>query len=148
MSHNDYLQIRLPPYARSRKNETVYARLGGGDLANDAEEWVRVEKVISARMKMYTFRNDIALVKIAAGSQQVIQRAKEIPSSDAECLIYGYGSYQTNTITSNVIRYGRVNLISYERCEQILGRVIAPAPGTSQFCALGINGADACFGKF
>lgn len=127
----------------------MYARVGGGDLATDTEEWIQVEEIVSARMNAFTFQNDIALVKILFSRQQVIQRAKKMPLSGAECLIYGYGtaSYQTDTITSNVIRYGKVNLISYKKCEEILGRVTAPTPGTSQFCALGINGADACFGK-
>jgi Trypsin len=150
VSHNDYLQSLFPYFtARFRKNKTVYARVGGGDLASDSEEWMKVEEVVSARMNVYTFQNDIALVKIASGHQQVIQRAKKMPSNTAECVIYGYGtsSYQTNTITSNVVRYGRVNLISYKRCEEIVGRVTAPTPGTRQFCALGINGADTCFGK-
>jgi hypothetical protein len=115
-------------------------------LASDSVEWVRVEEIVSARMNVYTFQNDIALVKIA-GRQQVIQLAKKQPEKGAECIIYGYGSssYRTNTITSNVVRYGRVNLISYEQCEQILGRVTAPTLGSSQFCAIGIS--DACFGK-
>jgi Trypsin len=126
----------------------VYARLGGGDLTSDAEGWVKVEEIVSARMNLYTFQNDIALVKIPSGNQQVIQRAEKFPSEDAECLIFGYGSlsYRTNEITSNIIRYGRVNLISYERCEEIVGRVTAPSLGSSQFCALGINSADTCYG--
>lgn len=123
--------------------------MGGGDLARNSEEWMEVEEIVSARMNPFTFHNDIALVKVSFRLQQAIQRAIKMPSIGAECLIYGYGSlsYQTNTITSNIVRYGRVDLINYEQCEKILGRVTAPIPGTGQFCALGINGTDSCFGK-
>lgn len=120
-------------------------------MANDDAKWKKVEEIISASINVYTFQNDIALVKFGTSSQhqQVIQVAREMPSNNAECLIYGYGSinYNTNTITSNSIRYGRLNLISYELCEDILGRVTAPSEGQGQFCALGKNGVDGCNGE-
>lgn len=119
-------------------------------MRNDANEWIEVVKIFRARMNIYTFQKDIALVKLTSSSQQVIQRAIAMPkpSSDVECLIYGYGQYRTNKTLSNVVRYGRINIISYRECENILGRVTAPIYGSSQFCALGINGADACLGRF
>lgn len=100
-------------------------------------------------MNIYTFQNDIALVKIETEHQQVIQRAKEMPTNNAECLIYGYGSssHETNSVTSNTLRYGLVNPIGYDECEQILGRVTAPQSGLGQFCALGRKGVDACNGE-
>lgn len=132
-----------------RKNQTVYARVGGGDLAHDAAVWWRVDEIIPAGMNVYTFQNDIALARIEVGHQQVIQLASRMPANNAECLIYGYGSisYQTNTITSTAIRYGRVAPISHGKCEAILGRVMAPSKGTGQFCALGRSGVDACNGE-
>lgn len=121
-------------------------------MAGDNAKWERVEEIISAAMNVYTFQNDIALARIATEAglyQQVLRPAKAFPSNDAECLIYGYGSesYYANTITSNTVRYARVDLISYERCEAILGRVTAPSKGSGHFCALGRNGADACNGE-
>lgn len=105
-------------------------------------------KILSASFNIYTFQNDIALVKIDSGLQQVVQRSEETPNDNVECMIYGYGSvsYQTNTVISNNLRYGRVSVISFEQCEDILGRVSAPARGLGQFCALGKNGVDACNG--
>ena len=134
---------------RFRKNQSVYALIGGGYLASGSyDEWVLVEQIVSAKMNPYTFQNDIALVKIPQVPQQIIMRATKKPAADSDCLIFGYGSssYYASTVTSNVIRYARTNLISFERCEEIIGRVSAPMPG--QFCAYGINGSDACFGEF
>jgi Trypsin len=134
------------------RNETIYASFGGGATDNGAKWW-KVSEIISAKMNIYTLQNDIALVRIPVDveleHQQVIQCAKKMPSSEGECVIYGYGSssYETNTITSKAIRYGRVDLISYERCEEILGRVMSPTQGLGQFCALGRNGVDACNGE-
>lgn len=136
-----------------RKNRAIYALIGGGDLnANDAK-WCRVLEIVSADMNVYTFQNDIALVNIQIDSdishQQVIERAREMPTTRANCVIYGYGSisYYANTKTTNQLRYGRVHPISYDQCEILMGRVTAPYEGTGQFCALGEHGVDACFGK-
>lgn len=130
-----------------RKNKTIYARIGGGDLSVNTDEWVPVEEIVKARMNVYTFQNDIALVKIPKGRVPVIQRALKMPSNEVECLIFGYGStnFYANGITSNVIRYARTNLISLERCEEIMGRVSAPT-NNGQFCAYG-NDSDTCYGK-
>ena len=97
-------------------------------------------------------QNDIALVRIEAksvGHQQVIRRSIEFPSSKSDCLIYGYGSlsYQSISVTSSTIRYGKLSPISYKLCEETNGRISAPQEGTGQFCALGRNGVDACNGK-
>lgn len=115
----------------------------------DDAEWRKVLAIVSAALNIYTLQNDIALVKIEAGHQQVLQLATQMPPNGAQCLIYGYGSfsYQTSSVYSNTIRYGSVSPISYEKCEEILGRVTAPSQGTGQFCALGRNGADACNGE-
>lgn len=101
-------------------------------------------------MNVYTFLNDMALAKIETGHQQVIRRAREMPPNNAECLIYGYGtrSYDSKAVTSNFIRYGRVNTISYVECVKILGRVMAPSQSTGQFCAHSGNGVDACNGEY
>lgn len=118
-------------------------------MASDSYgEWVQVEQIVSSKMNPYTFQNDIALVKIPQSSRQIIQRATKMPPADSDCLIFGYGSssYYASALTSNVIRYARTSLISFARCEEILGRVSAPMPG--QFCAYGITGSDACFGEF
>lgn len=118
---------------------------------DDAGEWVRVEEVISARMNLYTFQNDIAVVRIAKGRDNYISSirpALRMPTNDAECLIYGYGSenFYEKAITSDVVRYARINLISFERCEEILGRVSAPIV-PQQFCAAGTRQSDGCYGK-
>lgn len=72
-----------------------------------------------------------------------------IPSSDFNCLIYGYGSltYETNAISSNSLHYGTVVPISRNECEDIMGRVSAPN-GLGQFCARGKapKFVDACNG--
>lgn len=111
--------------------------------------WRMVLEIVNAALNIYTLQNDIALVKIEGGHQQVIQIAKQMPTNGVRCLIYGYGSfsYQTSNVYSNTIRYGVVSPISFEKCEEILGRVTAPSQGTGQFCALGRNGADACNGE-
>ncbi|CRK93614.1 CLUMA_CG007144, isoform A [Clunio marinus] len=130
------------------KNRSLYANIGGGDLANDEATWWKVGKVIQAEFNVFSFHNDIAIVRIEIGHQQVIRTAKEMPLNNTECLIYGYGSsnYRGNSSFSSTLRYGRVSLISHEECEKILGRVIAPTQGIGQFCALGKNGVDACNG--
>lgn len=131
----------------------MYARTGGGDLSSTSAglQWLKVIEIIRADLNIYTMQNDIALVRIEASPvhQQVIRRSVGTPKNDSECLVYGYGSfsYQTNSVTSNILRYGKVNPISYERCEETNGRVSAPSQGTGQFCALGGNGVDACNGK-
>lgn len=132
----------------------MFARTGGGDLnsTSDDSKWLKVLEIISGNLNIYTMQNDIALARIEAdgvGYQQVIRRSIEFPSSKSDCLIYGYGSlsYQTSSVTSSTIRYGRVSPISYERCEETNGRISAPQEGTGQFCALGRNGVDACNGK-
>lgn len=130
-------------------NRTVFARPGGVDLASNDASWQRVLSVSTADMNVYTFHNDLALAKIETGHQQVIRRARLEPPNNAECLIYGYGarSYDNFGVTSNSIRYGRVNTISPVECVRILGRVTAPAGGTGQFCAHSGSGVDACNGE-
>lgn len=131
-------------------NRTVYARPGGVDLASNDAKWQRVLSVSSADVNVFTFHNDLALAKIEAGHQQaVIRRANQMPPNNVECLIYGYGarSYDNSDVTSNSIRYGRVNTISPVECVKILGRVLAPAEGTGHFCAHSGNGVDACNGE-
>lgn len=132
----------------------MFARTGGGDLnsTSDGSKWLNVLEIISASLNIYTMQNDIALVRIKAdgvGHQQVIRCSIGLPSSKSDCLIYGYGShsYQTSSVTSSKIRYGKVSPISYKHCEETNGRISAPQEGTGQFCALGSNGVDACNGK-
>jgi hypothetical protein len=118
---------------------------------DDADEWERVEEVVSARLNLYTFQNDIAVARIAKGRNSdtsSIRPAVKLPTNDAECLIFGYGSdnFFEKTKTSDVVRYARVNLISFEQCEEILGRVSAPIV-PQQFCAVGTRQSDGCYGK-
>lgn len=149
-NHNDYspaleFHVNVP----RRPDQTVYAKLGGGDLTSIHAEWLEVDEIVEARFNPYTFQNDIALLAIESSHQQVIQRAVRMPPKNAECFIYGYGSssYAASEITSNIIRYGRVDPISHEKCEEILGRITAPSQGTGQFCAMGWNGVDGCNGE-
>jgi hypothetical protein len=76
--------------------------------------------------------------------------AINMPPPNSKCLIYGYGStsYETNTVPSNVLRYGYVEAISYKKCEKIMGRAVAPMEGSGEFCAQGFEPdyADACGG--
>lgn len=76
--------------------------------------------------------------------------AISMPPPNSKCLIYGYGStsYETNTVPSNTLRYGYVEAISYRKCEQIMGRAVAPMEGSGEFCAQGVapDYADACGG--
>jgi len=79
----------------------------------------------------------------------VLELATAMPSPDAECLIFGYGSfsYETSAVTTNILHYGRVRLIDHAECEDIIGRVMCPAEDSGQFCAIGENGVDACNGN-
>jgi hypothetical protein len=106
-------------------------------------------------MNIYTFQNDIAMVRMKSNRQQVlIARARQTPNitesvDPRPCLIYGYGSTNEHfNVLPNRIHYARANLLSYKKCESIVGRVIAPNEGTGQICAMGMNNADACDGKF
>lgn len=141
--------VAITFHSELRENRSLFARVGGGDLTGPNVEWLKVLKVVKRDYNIYSMQNDVALVKIDVVNQQTVPLALQMPSSYAECVIYGYGStsFQQNTITSSFIRYGSVNPISYERCEEILGRITAPYEGTGQFCALGSRGVDACNGE-
>jgi hypothetical protein len=106
-------------------------------------------------MNIYTFENDIAMIRMKSNRQQVfIARSRQIPIitdnvDSRECLIYGYGSKNGHIDKfPNRIHYARANLLSYKKCESIVGRVVAPNEGSQQICALGRDNADACSGKF
>lgn len=134
------------------ENLAIYAKIGGGDLLSDTQ-LCTVNKVISDTFCPYSLQNDVALVKISCEHQQIIPLATSMPSPNAvECLIFGYGSqsFDTNSQSSNLLRYGRVKPISYKKCEQILGRAVAPFEGSGEFCAQGIKPdyVDACGGVF
>lgn len=134
----------------SIKNKTIYAKIGGVNLS-DATEICRVDEIFNANFCPYSLQNDVAVVRIACEyRRQVMPLAINMPSSEANCLIYGYGStsYEANTEPSNELRYGYVEPISYRKCEEIMGRAVAPMEGSGEFCAQGIapNYADACGG--
>nr|XP_019546710.2 chymotrypsin A-like [Aedes albopictus]XP_019556307.2 chymotrypsin A-like [Aedes albopictus] len=65
---------------------------------------------------------------------------------DEECHIFGYGSDSFYGPTSDRLKYGGpIRLLSFDRCLQMLGPVVAPAtPNSGMFCAIGQ--ADACRG--
>lgn len=133
------------------KNETIYAKIGGGDLSSVDSQICRVDEILKANFCPYSLQNDIALVRIACGyRQQVLPLAINMPPPRSKCLIYGYGStsQETDTVPSNVLRYGYVEPISYSKCEQIMGRAVAPFEGSGEFCAQGTapEFADACGG--
>lgn len=133
-------------------HSTVRVQVGGGDLSDNSIKHFEVDEIFKRNVNIYTYYNDIALLKLKTSAdddilqQQVILRAMETVES-AECFIYGYGSLQLNGISSEKLYYGRVDLISLQECERIMGRVWAPSDNTGQFCALGRNGIDACNGN-
>lgn len=43
----------------------------------------------------------------------------------------------------NELRKTNVDIISEEECEELLGKYIAPNPGSGMICAMG-NNSDAC----
>ncbi|KXJ78024.1 hypothetical protein RP20_CCG005791 [Aedes albopictus] len=65
---------------------------------------------------------------------------------DEECHIFGYGSDSFYGPTSDRLQYGGpIRPLSFDRCLQMLGPVVAPAtPNSGMFCAIGQ--ADACRG--
>lgn len=136
------------------ENDTIYAKIGGGDLLSDEDtKLCTVGKIIMDTFCPYSLQNDVAIIKIACEHQHIISLATSMPiSNDADCLIFGYGSqsFDSNSQSSNLLRYGRVKPISYNKCEQIMGRAIAPIEGSGEFCAQGIKPdyADACGGVF
>ena len=133
-------------------HSTIRVQVGGGDLSDNSIKHFEVDEIFKRNVNIYTYYNDIALLKLKTSAdddilqQQVILRAMETVES-AECFIYGYGSLQLNGISSEKLYYGRVDLISLQECERIMGRVWAPSDNTGQFCALGRNGIDACNGN-
>jgi hypothetical protein len=136
-----------------RKNQTIYAKIGGGDLSSAQTKMCVVQETFMAEFNPYSFENDIALVKIGCQHQQVIQISTintmmVTESRNFECLIYGYGSlsYDTNSTPTNLLYYGNVVPISHRDCESIIGRAVAPVDGSSQFCARGKT-QDACNGS-
>jgi hypothetical protein len=134
------------------RGKEIFAIIGGGDLST-ARKLCSVQKALTANFDQYSFQNDIALVKINCGRQQVIELSEIEPSVGAftDCVIYGYGSlnFETNMKPSSTLRFGSVRPISYSECEKVMGRVAAPLPGTGQFCARGGKPTftDACSGK-
>ncbi|XP_065072577.1 chymotrypsin A-like [Ochlerotatus camptorhynchus] len=62
-----------------------------------------------------------------------------------ECHIFGYGSASFYGAVSDRLQYGPVRPLSFDRCVQMLGPVVAPvAPNSGMFCAIGIT--DSCRG--
>lgn len=113
-------------------------------------------------MNIYTLHNDIALIKmkshhrhaiirLAASEPPVSWSANATDESSRHCKIYGYGRMsdgQHEASFPHRLHYAPVELISFERCALILGRVTAPIAGSGQFCAVGRErGADAHSGE-
>lgn len=136
----------------NEENETIYAKIGGGDLSNDETKLCVVNGAYKDNFCPYSFQNDVAIIRIACEHTQTISLATTMPSlsDNIDCLIYGYGStgFETNTESSILLRYAHVKPISYSKCEKIMGRAVAPIEGGGEFCAQGIapNYADACGG--
>lgn len=135
------------------ENETIYAKIGGGDLSDNVSKLCLVDEIFKADFSPYSLQNDVAVVRIACEyrqQQQVMKLASDMPSTNFKCLIYGYGStsYEENFIASNSLRFGYVEPISYSKCEKILGRAVSPVEGSGEFCAQGIapDFSDACGG--
>jgi hypothetical protein len=111
-----------------------------------------VEKVLKGYFCPYSFQNDVAVVRIVCEQkhEEIIPLADTETLSSNNCLIYGYGStsFETNTHPSNSLKVGHVRPISYRKCEEIMGRAVAPMEGSGEFCAQGIapDFADACGG--
>lgn len=135
----------------SNGNEEIYAKIGGGDLSSDDDtKLCTVDKIMMDTFCPYSLQNDVAIVQLSCEHQQIITLATSPTSND--CLIFGYGSesFETNSQSSNLLRYGRVKPISYKKCEQIMGRATVPIDGSGEFCAQGVEPdyADACGGVF
>ncbi|KAG5676113.1 hypothetical protein PVAND_005967 [Polypedilum vanderplanki] len=134
------------------ERKKIFAIIGGGDLltSSNEEKLCSVQKIIVANFDQYSIQNDISLVKINCGRQQVIELSSIEPLKSRDCVIYGYGteSYEMNMKPSNVLRYGFVQPISHSECEKIMGRMSAPIQGCGQFCARGSHPlfTDACNG--
>lgn len=69
-------------------------------------------------------------------------------SSLDPCFLFGYGSTAFNGDPTLELRVGPNHIISHEKCEQDLGKFMAPEPDSTMFCAegYGTNGqqVDAC----
>lgn len=92
-------------------------------------------------MNIYTFQNDIAIIKIKSSySHEILSRATKLPNvlenkfdkNSKRCKIYGYG--KTNERFPNQLYYATVALISFHKCAILLGRVVAPIEGSGIFC--------------
>lgn len=63
------------------------------------------------------------------------------------CHLFGYGSAEFKGDPTLELRVGPNHMISQKKCEQDLGKYMAPEPGSAMFCAEGYgqNGqVDAC----
>ncbi|XP_021713175.1 transmembrane protease serine 11D [Aedes aegypti] len=71
--------------------------------------------------------------------------SRDDAAEEEECHIFGYGSDSFYGPTSNRLQYGPIRPLSFNRCVQMLGPVVAPStPNSGMFCAIGLT--DACRG--
>lgn len=69
--------------------------------------------------------------------------SRDDAAEEEECHIFGYGSDSFYGPTSNRLQYGPIRPLSFNRCVQMLGPVVAPStPNSGMFCAIGLT--DAC----
>ncbi|XP_061383962.1 trypsin eta-like [Danaus plexippus] len=61
------------------------------------------------------------------------------------CVFYGYGYYDEKEVPSQTLRAAALELMSLDKCTELLGKYVAPEPNSGMLCASG-NGADACLG--
>nr|XP_032517543.1 serine protease ami-like [Danaus plexippus plexippus] len=59
------------------------------------------------------------------------------------CVFYGYGYYDEKEVPSQTLRAAALELMSLDKCTELLGKYVAPEPNSGMLCASG-NGADAC----
>lgn len=131
----------------------IFAQLNGSEIAEyESEDKYFVTGVIMHNFNRWTMDKDVTILKINETDSNlkkykalILNFEDEVGSNETDCYIYGYGTESPYGKTSKYLNFGKVNIISLEECERLLGRVTAPQSDSGKYCALGQK-IDSCHG--
>jgi secreted trypsin-like serine protease len=134
------------------KGKFVFVQIGGVDFQPfSSNNKYRVTSFKMHDVNPYTFDNDLLVLTFnISRSNGMVYEPVELADGtqeldDQQCFITGFGATEFRGSSTNKLNFGKVNIISLDHCESLMGRVLVPQPDTGKFCAIG-NGVDACLG--
>lgn len=111
----------------------IFAQLNGTKIIKHGiRNKYFVHKIILHDYNQWTMDFDIGILKLnvtesSLKKYEALKIEDENPSFDASnCYIYGYGARSTYGNTTTSLNYGKVDIISLNECERLMGRVTAP----------------------